>query len=125
MAGVPAWGRGYSSSPRGVFQVEYYLAWCVGRNAPVLTGEVATRTRTLIETECAERGWGILLLEVNPTHVCLRVSADPDTTATEVVTACRRTSSYTLLRTFPTIQALRALWTKPFFCSTASDVCRF
>lgn len=56
MAGVPAWGRGYSSSPRGVFQVEYYLAWCVGRNIPVLTGEVATRTRTLIETECAERG---------------------------------------------------------------------
>lgn len=63
----------YQRDEHRVHLVVYHLIWCPRRRKSVLVGVVATRIRELLEDKCAERGWQILELAIQPDHIHLFV----------------------------------------------------
>jgi putative transposase len=51
--------------------IVYHLIWCPKRRKPVLLNSIAADCRKLLEEKCAEKGWEILELAIQPDHVHL------------------------------------------------------
>jgi putative transposase len=67
----------------------------------VLVGAVAARCRELIEGKCAEKGWHVLALAMQPDHIHLFVRVGSSDSAADVVKACKGVTSFHLRTAFP------------------------
>ena len=83
---------------------------------------MAQDCRGLIEAQCAEQGWQVLELAINPDHVDLFVRVWPSTAAVEVVRQCKGVTSHELRRKYPILQRLPSLGTRSYFAATAGNV---
>src|SRR5262245_25899708 len=99
-----------------------HLIWCPRRRKPVLIGPVASRCRELIVGTCAEHGWDILALAMQPDHLHLVVRVWPSASAAAVVKACKGLTSFHLRTDFPHLLKLPSTWTRRYFASTAGNV---
>ena len=112
-------------SPRhehGVHLIIYHLIWCPRRRTPVLVGPVAAGCRELIEGKCAEQGWEMLALTLQPDLIQLFVRVWPsDSTAAEVQ-ECRGIASFHLRKEVPHLLKLPSTWTRSYFASPAGTV---
>ena len=88
----------------------------------MLVGPVAAQCRELIEGKCAEHGWDILALAIQPDHLHLFVRVWPSESAAEVVKACKGITSFHLRREFPHLLKLPSMRTRCYFASTAGNV---
>ena len=114
----------YQRDEHRVHLVVYQLIWCPRRRRPVLVGPVEARCRALIEQACSEHRWQILTLAIQPDHIHLFVRTWPTDSGADVVKACKGKTSYYLRREFPSLLKLPSMWTRSYFCSTASNVSR-
>jgi len=105
-----------------VHLIIYHLLWCPRRRKPVLAGPVAVRCRELIEGKCAEKGWTMLTLAIQPDHIHLFVRVWPSDSAAEVVKECKGITSFHLRKEFPHLLKLPSTWTRSYFASTAATV---
>jgi REP-associated tyrosine transposase len=117
----------YRRDGRRVHLIIYHLIWCPRRRKPVLVGPVAARCRELIEGKCAEHkcaehGWEILALAIQPDHIHLFVRVTPSESASEVVKESKGVTSFYLRREFPHLLKLPSMWTRSYFASTAGNV---
>jgi len=112
----------YRRDEHRVHLVIYHLIWCPRRRRPVLVGDVASRCLELIEAKCAEKGWDVLTLAVQPDHIHLFMRAWPTDSGADVVKECKGVTSYALRREFPALLTLPSMWTRSYFCSTAGNV---
>ena len=112
----------YQRDEHRVHLIVYHLVWTPKRRKPVLTGKIAADCRKLIEQKCAERGWTILELAVNPDHVHLFVQVWPPDSAAEVVKECKGITSHELRQKYPVLKKLPSLWTRSYFAATAGNV---
>jgi putative transposase len=112
----------YPRDEHRVYLIVYHLVWTPKRRKPVLVGEIAKECRALIEKKCAEKGWTILELAIQPDHVHLFVRAWPITSAAEIVKECKRLTSHELVGKYPELKRLPSLWTRSYFAATAGDV---
>jgi putative transposase len=112
----------YRRDEHRVHLINYHLIWCPRRRKAVLVGPVAARCRELIEGKCAERGWEILALAIQPEHIHLFVRVWPSDSAADVVKECKGLTSHHLRDEFPQLRTLPSLWTRSYFASTAGDV---
>jgi putative transposase len=112
----------YRRDEQRVHLIIYHLIWCPRRRKPVLTGAVATRCRELIEGMCAEKGWDVLALAIQPDHIHLFVRVWPSDSAAEVVKVCKGITSFHLRQEFPHLLKLPSTWTRSYFASTAGNV---
>ena len=112
----------YRRDEQRVHLIVYHLIWCPRRRKPVLTGAVATRCRELIEGRCAEKGWDVLALAIQPDHIHLFVRVWPSDSAAEVVKVCKSITSFHLRQEFPHLLKLPSTWTRSYFASTAGTV---
>jgi putative transposase len=112
----------YRRDEHRVHLINYRLIWCPRRRKAVLVGPVAARCRELIEGKCAERGWEILALAIQPEHIHLFVRVWPSDSAADVVKECKGLTSHHLRDEFPQLRTLPSLWTRSYFASTAGDV---
>ena len=112
----------YRRDEHRVHLIIYHLIWCPRRRKPVLVGPVAERCRELIAGKCAERGWVILALAIQPDHIHLFVQVWPSDSASEVVKECKGLTSHQLRAEFPQLRTLPSLWTRSYFASTAGNV---
>ncbi|MCL9760917.1 RNA-guided endonuclease TnpB family protein [Frankia sp. AiPa1] len=53
----------------GVYDLGYHVVWCPKYRRAVLVGQVRDRLDTLIQQKCAEHGWPIVALEIEPDQV--------------------------------------------------------
>jgi putative transposase len=83
---------------------------------------VAARCRELLEGKCAERGWTILALAIQPDHLHLFVRVWPSASAAEVVKECKGITSFSLRKEYPQLSKLPSMWTRSYFASTAGNV---
>jgi putative transposase len=113
----------YQCDEHRVHLIVYHLVGTPQWRKPVLTGGIAADCRLLIAQKCAEQGWRILELAVNPDHVHLFVRTWPTTAAAAVVKECQGLTSHELRRKYPVLQKLPALWTRSYFAATAGNVC--
>ena len=112
----------YRRDEHRVHLIVYHLVWTPKRRKAVLVGPVATECRKLIERKCAEEGWDILALAVQPDHIHLFAQAWPTVSAAEVVKECKRLTSHELRKKYPALKRLPSLWTRSYFASTAGQV---
>jgi putative transposase len=112
----------YQRDEHRVHLVVYHLIWCPKRRKPVLTGEVATDCKALIEAKCAERGWHVEQLAIQPDHVHLFVRVWPKDSAAGVLKEVKGVTSHELRGKYPQLRKLPSLWTRSYFASTAGNV---
>ena len=112
----------YRRDEHRVHLIVYHLVWTPKRRKAVLVGEVAADCRRLLERKCAEQGWEILKLAVQPDHVYLFVQAWPSVSAAEVVKECKGITSHDLRQKHPVLKRLPSLWTRSYFAATAGNV---
>jgi putative transposase len=115
-------GLEYQRDEHRVHLIVYHLVWTPKRRKAVLTGTIAADCRKLIERKCAERGWTILELAVQPEHVHLFVQVWPTVSAAEVVKECKGLTSHELRQKYPILKRLPSLWTRAYFAATAGKV---
>jgi putative transposase len=112
----------YQRDEHRVHLIVYHLVWCPKRRRKVLQGAVAKDCVGLIRRKCAERGWIVLKLAVQPDHVHLFVRAWPTDSAAEVVKECKGLTSHELRIKYRSLLRLPSLWTRSYFASTAGNV---
>jgi REP-associated tyrosine transposase len=112
----------YPRDEHRVHLIVYHLVWTPKRRKAVLVDPVATDCRELMERKCAEEGWDILTLAVQPDHIPLFVQARPTVSAAEVVKECKGLASHELRKKPPALKRLPSLWTRSYFASTAGNV---
>jgi len=112
----------YRRDEHRVHLIIYHLIWCPRRRKPVLVGPVEARCRELIEGKCAEHGWEILALAIQPDYIHLFVRVWPSDSAVEVVKECKGVTSFHVRKEFPDLLKLPSTWTLSYFASTAGNV---
>lgn len=113
----------YQRDEHRVHLIVYHLVWTPKRRKPVLTGDIAKDCRQIIMNKCADRGWEVVELAIQPAHVHLFVRAFPDTPASEIVKECKGVTSFELRRKYPNpLMRLPSMWTRSYFAATAGNV---
>ena len=112
----------YQRDEHRVHQILYHLIWCPKRRKPILDGAVAKECRALIQKKCAQQGWKILELAIQPDHVHLFVQAWPTTSAADIVKACKGSTSHELRTKHKHLLKLPSLWTRSYFAATVGSV---
>jgi putative transposase len=112
----------YTRDEHRVHLVIYHLVWCPKRRKAVLVDAIARDCEALIRAKCAEQGWGIVQLVVQPDHVHLFVQASPSIAAAEIVRSVKGYTSHVLRGRYPTLLRLPSLWSRSYFCATAGNV---
>lgn len=113
----------YKRDEHRVHLIVYHLIWIPKRRKPVLTGLIAKDCRELIARKCAEKGWDIQELAINPDHVHLFVRVWPTDSAADVVKECKGVTAHELREKYPAVlKKLPSLWTRSYFASTAGNV---
>jgi len=112
----------YQRDEHRIHLIVYHLVWTPKRRKAVLTGNIATDCKALIEKKCSEKGWTILELAIQPDHIHLFVQAWPVTSAAEIVKECKGLTSHELREKYPILKRLPSLWTRSYFAATAGNV---
>ncbi len=112
----------YQRDEHRVHLVVYHLVWCPKRRKAVLGGTIAKDCQALIEQKCAEKGWTILELAIQPDHIHLFVRVWPTDSAAEVVKQCKGLTAHHLRQQYAVLRRLPSLWTRSYFASTAGNV---
>jgi putative transposase len=112
----------YQRDEHRVHLIVYHLVWCPKRRKAVLGGSIAKECQALIEQKCAEKGWTILELAIQPDHIHLFVRAWPTDSAADVVKACKGLTAHHLRKKYAVLCRLPSLWTSSYFASTAGNV---
>jgi putative transposase len=112
----------YQRDEHRVHLVVYHLVWCPKRRKPVLVDAVAKDCRELIEAKCAQHGWHIVELAIQPDHVHLFVRVQPTNSIAEVLKEVKGVTSHELRIKHPQLRRLPSLWTRSYFASTAGNV---
>jgi putative transposase len=88
----------------------------------VRVGPVAARCRELLEGTCAEKGWPVFALAVQPDPLHLFVRVWPSESAAEVVKGCKGVTPCQLREEVAHLLKLPSTWTRSYFASTAGKV---
>lgn len=87
-----------------------------------MIGAVKERLEQTFKEVAEQRGWKILASDIQPDHVHLFVSANPNIAIRDIVNAFKGRSSHDLRAEFPHLLKLPSLWTHSYFASTAGHV---
>ena len=112
----------YQRDEHRVHLLVYHLVWTPKRRKAVLTGAIAADCTQLIEAKCAEKGWVLIELAIQPDHVYLFVRVWPTDSAADVVKECKGVTSHELRLKYPSLRRLPSLWTRSYFAATAGNV---
>lgn len=64
--------------------IVYHYIWCPTRHKPILVVKVKVRCQQLIEDQCKELGWLILVLPIQPDHIHVLLRVWPKESAVDV-----------------------------------------
>lgn len=112
----------YHRDEHRVHLIVYHLIWCPKRRKAVLGCSIAKDCQVLIEQKCAEKGWEILELAIQPDHIHLFVRVWPTDSAAEVVKECKGLTAHHLRQKYAVLRRLPSMWTRSYFASTAGNV---
>jgi len=88
----------------------------------VLGGSIAKDCQALIKQKCAEKGWELLEMAIQPDHIHLFVRVWPTDSAADVVKECKGLTAHHLRKKYAVLRRLPSLWTRSYFGSTAGNV---
>jgi putative transposase len=113
----------YQRDEHRVHLIAYHLIWCPKRRKAILVEALKTRCEELVRQKCAEKGWEVLELAIQPDHVHLFVRVWPTDSAAEVIKELKGITSFHLRQEFqPILRKLPSLWTRSYFACTVGQV---
>jgi putative transposase len=102
-----------------VYRCAYHVVWCPKYRRSVITGDIDTRPKEIIEDVCQERGAEIIELRTMPDHVHLLVGVDPQFGIRRLTKQIKGRSSRLLRQEFQSLRSrLPTLWTNSYFVAT-------
>ena len=75
----------YRKSSHCTYDIKYHLVWITKYRKPVITGQIAVRTRELVRMICHSNEVEILAGHVGSDHIHLLVSVPPHLSASKLV----------------------------------------
>lgn len=109
----------YKSNNNIVYSCKYHVVWCPKYRRKVLTGDVETRFKELVQIVCEELSVDLLEMEVMPDRVHLLLEVDPQFGIHKAVKAIKGRTSRVLRSEFKHLTTkLPTLWTNSYFVST-------
>jgi len=115
-------GQSYRRKETCVFLINYHLIWCPKRRRRILVGLLKERLERILRETAPELESEVLALEVMPDHLYLFLSATPQWAPNQLVGRLKGKSARLLRQELPVLLRMPSLWTRSFFCSTASKV---
>ncbi|MGZ3336415.1 MAG: IS200/IS605 family transposase [Isosphaeraceae bacterium] len=115
-------GQSYRRKETCVFLINYHLIWCPKRRRRILVGLLKERLERILRETAPELESEVLALEVMPDHLHLFLSATPQWAPNQLVGRLKGKSARLLRQELPVLLRMPSLWTRSFFCSTASNV---
>ncbi|GAB4109538.1 MAG: IS200/IS605 family transposase [Roseiflexaceae bacterium] len=112
----------YQRDEHRVHLILYHLVWTPKRRKAVLQDAIAVDCRRLIEQKCAEQGWEIVELAIQPDHIHLFVRVWPSVAAADVVKEIKGLTSHELRERYAVLRKLPSLWTRSYFAATVGNV---
>ncbi len=112
----------YIRDEHRVHLILYHLVWTPKRRKAVLKDAIAADCRQLIEEKCAEHGWEIIELAIQPDHIHMFVRVWPSIAASDVVKEIKSVTSHILRERYAVLRKLPSLWTRSFFAATVGNV---
>lgn len=113
----------YKRNAGCVYNIKYHLVWCPKYRKEVLTGEVTTRLKQVLNDKAVELGIELEAIEVMPDHVHLFVTGLPTEAIQHIVNQLKGVSSRTLRSEFAVLRAkLPCLWSRSYYCGTVGHV---
>jgi putative transposase len=108
----------YQRDEHRVHLILYHLVWTPKRRKAVLIGAIALDCQALITAKCAEKGWELIELAIQPDHIHMVVRVWPSDSAANVVKECKAVTSHQLRAKYPLLRRLPSLWTRSYFAAT-------
>ena len=113
----------YAQNAGAVYSLKYHLVWCPKYRRPVLTGEIATRLKAVLEEKATQLRAKIHALEVMPEHVHLFLETDPTRAPAHIAFQFKGYTSNILRREFPELRSrLPTLWSRSYFIGSVGSV---
>ena len=115
----------YRKTSHSVYDLKYHIVWVTKYRKPVLSGEIATRTRDLIRQCCSSFDVHILKGHVSKDHVHLFVSVPPTLSLSKLLQSIKGRTSRKLLLDFRTLKKQfwgRHLWARGYFAASSGNV---
>lgn len=112
----------YRRKHTSVSLINYHFVFCPKRRKKVLINDVGRRLEEIIYQKAKELECDVLALEIMPDHVHLFISCPPTIAPHQVMFRIKGASSRILRKEFPHLLKLPSLWTRSYYCGTASHV---
>ena len=108
------------------YKLGYHFVWCPKYRKAVLTGEVQAFLDNEIRRLCAENGWEVGSLNVQPDHVHLFVSAPPAIAPSLIANTLKGITARQVFKRFPELKAKEFwgghLWSRSFYVGSVGDM---
>ncbi|MGB9614023.1 MAG: IS200/IS605 family transposase [Fervidobacterium sp.] len=108
-----------------VYNIAYYIVWCVKYRKPLLTGSVVKYLKSLLYQVAEDNGFTIETMEIMPDHVHLFVRVTPNHLVASMVKALKGISARFLFREFPELKKelwSGHLWNPSYYVGTVGSI---
>lgn len=112
----------YQRDEHRVHLILYHLVWTPKRRKAVLKDAIAVDCRRLIEQKCAEQGWEIVEVAIQPDHIHLFVRVWLSVAPADVVKEVKGLTSHELRERYAVLRKLPSLWTRSYFAATVGNI---
>lgn len=113
----------YRHRKTSVSIVNYHLVFCPRyRRKIFLIDGLETRFKELVVQICERNDFELLSMECDKDHCHIFVNVPPTISAADAVKVIKSNTSGVLRREFQQLAAVKSLWTRSYFASTACNV---
>ena len=113
----------YRHRKTSVSMVNYHLVFCPRyRRKIFLIDGLETRFKELVVQICERNDFELLAMECGKDHCHIFVNVPPTISAADAVKVIKSNTSGVLRREFQQLAAVKSLWTRSYFASTAGNV---
>lgn len=111
--------RKYNTNNNIVYSCKYHVVFCPKYRRKVLTGDVETRLKQIVQEVCDNYQIDLIEMEIMPDHVHLLIEVDPQFGVHKAIKLIKGVSSRTLRKEFIHLTTkLPTLWTNSYYIST-------
>lgn len=115
----------YRKSSYCIYDIKYHLVWITKYRKPVITGQIAVRTRELVRMICHSNEVEILAGHVGSAHIHLLVSVPPHLSASKLVQYIKGNTSRKLQMEYKELNKQfwgQHLWARGYFVASSGNV---
>ena len=114
-----------NATRHAVFRTAYHFVWIQKYRKKILCGSVASELKKILEQVCADKGFVLIALEIQPDHVHTFLSAPPKAAPSEIAKLLKGISSRLIFSRFLGLKKILwkgHLWAPSYYVGTAGEV---